>query len=462
MRFDPGLTRGTGGMAPGLVVARTPDGDYNFLDLAATAFDLTDRGVKGRAAPHALDAYLYAERGVYRSGETVDLTALLRDAKGVAVTGLPLTLVVKRPDGVEYKRVAVADQGMGGRAFSLALLAGAQSGTWRVEAFADPNSPAIGATSFLVEDYVPERLDLKLTPQQQAVHAGETARIDADARYLYGAPGAGLDVSGDITVEAASDPSLPGLPGFITGLQDEDFEAVKGDIAASFTTDANGHVTVAAPVPDVTAPRPLEAKFVLRAAEPGGRAVERTLTLPILPKNGEIGVKKTFSDLGEGATATFDVVAVTADGKRTARQGVHWSLYRISNDYQWYNSDGRWNFERVKSSRRIADGSLDLGTDEPGKIAAQVGLGQHRLDLRSDDPNDAPTSITFDVGWGGDRDGRHARPPRRHARQDQLPAGRGHETAHRLALRRRGDDRDQRRQDRRTAHGRPRSSATTT
>ena len=215
-------------------------------------------------------------------------------------------------------------------------------------------------------------------------------------------------------------------------------------------------------MPDVAAPRPLEAKFVLRAAEPGGRAVERTLTLPILPKNGEIGVKKTFSDLDEGATATFDVVAVTADGKRTARQGVHWSLYRISNDYQWYNSDGRWSFERVKSSRRIADGSLDLGTGEPGKIAAQVGLGQHRLDLRSDDPNDAPTSITFDVGWGGDRDGRHARPPRRHARQDQLPAGRGHETAHRLALRRRGDDRDQRRQDRRNAHRRPRSSATTT
>ena len=402
LRFDPGLTRGTGGTAPGLVVARTADGDYNFLDLAATAFDLTDRGVNGRTAPHALDAYLFAERGVYRSGETVDLTALLRDAKGVAVAGLPLTLVVKRPDGVEYKRAVVADQGMGGRAFSLALLAGAQTGTWRVTAFADPNSPPIGAASFLVEDYVPERLDLKLTPQQPAVHAGETTRIEADARYLYGAPGAGLDVSGDITVEAASDPSLPGLPGFVSGLQDEDFDAVKGDVDGSFTTDDKGHVTVAAPVPDVAASRPLEAKFVLRAAEPGGRAVERTLTLPILPKNSGIGVKKDFSALDEGATATFDVVAVTADGKRTARQGVHWSLYRISNDYQWYNSDGRWNFERVKSSRRIADGTLDLGTDAPGKIAAQVGLGQHRLDLKSDDSDDAPTSIVFDVGWGGE------------------------------------------------------------
>ena len=48
--FDPGLARGKGGSAPGLVVA-TLNGDYNFLNLAQNAFDLTDRGVAGRDAP---------------------------------------------------------------------------------------------------------------------------------------------------------------------------------------------------------------------------------------------------------------------------------------------------------------------------------------------------------------------------------------------------------------------------
>ena len=45
-RFDAGLKRGTGGMAPALLVADTGQ-DYAFLDLATAAFDLTDRGVKG-------------------------------------------------------------------------------------------------------------------------------------------------------------------------------------------------------------------------------------------------------------------------------------------------------------------------------------------------------------------------------------------------------------------------------
>ena len=72
--FDPGLARGKGGSAPGLLVATLGD-DYGFLSLAQNAFDLTDRGVAGRDPPSGLDAFLYTERGVYRSGETVFATA---------------------------------------------------------------------------------------------------------------------------------------------------------------------------------------------------------------------------------------------------------------------------------------------------------------------------------------------------------------------------------------------------
>ena len=159
--FDPGLSRGKGGSAPGLLVATLGD-DYGFLNLNENAFDLTDRGVAGRDAPKGLDAFLYTERGVYRSGETVFAVALLRDAKGVAKTGLPLTLVVKRPDGVEYRRATLSDEGLGGRAFAIPLLPGAAAGKWTIQAYADPKGDSIGEADFLLEDYIPERLDFTL------------------------------------------------------------------------------------------------------------------------------------------------------------------------------------------------------------------------------------------------------------------------------------------------------------
>src|SRR5881227_2087893 len=102
-KFEAGLARGEGGLSPAMLVA-DGKGDYAFLSLKAPAFDLTDRGVAGRAVTANLDAFVYAERGVYRTSETVHLTTLLRDSLGAAVNGVPMTLVVERPDGVEYRR----------------------------------------------------------------------------------------------------------------------------------------------------------------------------------------------------------------------------------------------------------------------------------------------------------------------------------------------------------------------
>ena len=402
--FDPGLARGEGGLAPGLVVASIEAGDYGFLDFGLAAFDLADRGVKGRPAPGAVDAYVFTERGVYRSGETVFVTALLRDAKGAAIGGLPLTLVVKRPDGVEYRRAQVEDQGFGGRSFSLPLLSSAMTGTWRVAAYTDPKGAAVGEATFLVEDYVPERLDVTLTSKTPALRPGQRAEIDVAARYLYGAPGANLEVSGEVVVQAADNAGIKGLEGFAIGLDDETVESSTAEIEEKVMTDAQGQATMQVPVQEIAAPRPTEAKIVLRVGEPGGRAVARSITLPILPKGPVLGVRKNFGgDLSEGATATFDVVFASLDGTRLARKGVVWSLLKVERRYQWFNSDGRWGYEPVKATRRVADGTLDIDPSAPARIAAPVEWGSYRLEAHVPGVETAQTSVSFTVGWSGDQ-----------------------------------------------------------
>ena len=411
-QFDPGLARGEGGMAPGLVVASAATGlgqpaegasfDYGFLDMGGAPFDLSDRGVKGRAVTHGMEAFLYTERGVYRSGETVNLTTLLRDTRGIAATGSPLTIVVKRPDGVEYKREQVADGGLGGRAWSFPILNGAARGTWRAQAYLDPKGKALGEVTFLVEDYVAEKLDLTLTPKAQALRPGEPAQIDLSARYLYGAPGSGLEVGGEVTVQAATNSGIKGLDGWEVGLGEESIESSQVEMEEKAETGRDGKVMVTVPIQQVAAPRPTEAKIVLRVSEPGGRAIERNLTLPILPDGPVVAVKKAFgSELADGGNATFDVVVAQPDGTRLAKQNVGWSLYRVTRSYQWYNSDGRWGYEPVKSSRRVSDGRVDIAADGPARISAPVNWGTYRLDIGAEGA--ARSSITFTVGYSGDQ-----------------------------------------------------------
>ena len=193
VHFEAGLTRGEGGQAPAAIVA-ADKADYAFLSLKSPAFDLSDRGVAGRQVPTGLDAFVYTERGVYRSGETVHVTALLRDALGIAAAA-PLTLVMERPDGVEYRRALVPDQGLGGHSWSVPIVRSASTGTWRIAAYTDPKRPPVGEVNFLVEDYVPDRIEFDLKSDAKIIPRGAPAQLSVDGHFLYGAPASSLDLN---------------------------------------------------------------------------------------------------------------------------------------------------------------------------------------------------------------------------------------------------------------------------
>src|SRR3954471_4961100 len=220
-KFESGLARGEGGLSPAMLVA-DGKGDYAFLSLKGPAFDLTDRGVAGRAVAAGLDAFVYAERGVYRTGETVHLTTLLRDSAGVAVAGVPVTLVVDRPDGVEYRRTVVQDQGVGGHILSFPMIASAPTGTYRIRAYTDPKGPSVGATSFLVEDYVPDRMEFDLASPTAKLSPTQPAEVTVEGRFLYGAPASNLSLEGEMRVKAAD--ARPGFAGYQFGANDDEDE----------------------------------------------------------------------------------------------------------------------------------------------------------------------------------------------------------------------------------------------
>lgn len=402
--FEAGLARGEGGLAPALLSVSGDKGDYAFLSLKTDAFDLSDRGVSGRAVPAGPDAFVYAERGVYRSGETVYLTALLRDGQGNAVTGAPLTLVVERPDGVEFRRGVLPDQGAGGRSLTVPLNSAVPTGTWRVRAFTDPKGSSVGETTFMVEDYVPDRIEFDLKTNAKQITPEVPVEVEVDGRFLYGAPAAGLSLEGDVLVTKAA--GRPGYPGYQFGVDDEASASnERKPIEDLPEADANGRAIVKISLdrpPASTLPQ--EAQVYIRMVETGGRAVERKLTLPVAPKDPMIGVKPLFGDnnVAEGSPAAFDVAFVAPDGKSLARSGLRYELLKLESQYQWYRQGSYWQYEPVKSTRRVADGEVTIAADRPARIQVQPQPGRYRLDVKSADANGPLTSVQFDVGWYSD------------------------------------------------------------
>ncbi len=437
VQFEAGLANGEGASAPALLSVNDAQGDFAFLSLTTTAFDLTDRGVSGRPAAEGLDAFVYAERGVYRSGETVYLTALLRDPLGAAAHNAPLTLVVERPDGVEFKRTLLQDQGLGGYALTLPITGSAATGTWHVSAYTDPKRPAVGETTFLVEDYVPDRIEFDLTSPTGKISQTAAATIDVAGRFLYGAPATGLDLEGEMTIAVAKE--RPGFADYQFGLADEEIDPTRQTLEDLPTTDNAGKASFKVNIdkPPLST-HPLEAQIAVRMAESGGRAVERKITLPVAPTGKMIGVKPMFTgrSLADGSNANFDVMVAAPDGTAVAQRGLHYELMRIETHYQFYRRDNTWHFEPVHTTSRVSDGTIDTTVNKAARISLPVNFGRYRLVVSTPDATSVTTSVEFSAGWYVEFERRHARHARSRPRQERVQGGRHHDGGRDRAQRR--------------------------
>ncbi|MEE4347209.1 MAG: MG2 domain-containing protein, partial [Paracoccaceae bacterium] len=400
LRFEAGLTRGTGSAAPAMVVVRDGQGteaeDIAFLSLTDPAFDLSDRGVEGRPPSPPIDVFLATDRGAYRAGEVIHATALARDDRAAAISGLPVTAILTRPDGVEYARSLSTDDVAGGHVFALPLGDAVPRGTWRLEIKADVDAAPLASRTVLVEDFLPERIDFDLSLPDGALRAGDTPPLSVAARYLFGAPGAGLAVEGEVLLRGTD--RLEGFPLYRFGRHDEPVSPRSRALEATRTDDA-GRVILPLTLPDVQAAgSPLESRVTLRVSEGSNRPVEREITRALTPETPMIGIRPLFDGtLAEGTEAGFRIIGLSPD-LTPAPLPVRWTVNRVETRYQWYQQFGEWQWEPITTRTRIATAEAVLGAD-PLEVSVPVNWGRHELIVETRDGDYAASSVGFDAGW---------------------------------------------------------------
>ncbi|MCJ8310806.1 MAG: alpha-2-macroglobulin family protein [Hyphomicrobiales bacterium] len=227
------------------------------------------------------------------------------------------------------------------------------------------------------------------------------APIQVKGKYLYGAPAAELDLEGSIRLKPER--NRDAAKGYVFGL---DGEETPGGTFINLDklpkTNAEGVATFDAlldQLPKTTLP--LIADVQVRMRESGGRAVERTLELPVQAPGPMIGLKARFEEgqVAEGATAGFDLIALDQEDQRIAMSGLNWSLYRIERNYQWYRSGGSWRYEAVEIPRLMENGQINLSATDTAALSFPVQWGRYKLQVESPRASGPATSFTFNAGW---------------------------------------------------------------
>ncbi len=398
VHFPAAITQGTGSKAPALIIAREADRDIAFLSLTDPAFDLSDRGVEGRPPAGAIDAFLTTERGVYRAGDTVHVTALLRDGHAEAIEGLPVTAILRRPDGIEYSRRVSHDDRAGGYVFTFPIGETAQRGSWRLALHADPDAPPIATTKFLVEDFIPERIDFELKLPEGPLRFSDSSSLMLEARYLFGAPAADLTVEGEVRIVPRK--ALETLPGYRFGRHDIPFSPVSESLPAEFRTDRKGKVEIPVVFPEAdAASRLLEARFTVRVSEGSGRPVERQIVHPLAPVGPLIGIRPLFDDVvPEGGEARFEILSIGPDEKPIPMK-LRWTVNRVHTRYQWYQYGGQWQWEPVTTRELVKSAEVEFEGDAPLEIGVPVEWGGYEIRVEQLGGDHVSSSLGFSAGW---------------------------------------------------------------
>ena len=395
--LPPGLMRGTGAASASVVVAHGPDADLAILDITQAAFDLSDRGVAGRDVRGPLDAFVYTDRGIYRPGEHIHAMALLRDRVGASIDDGGITLSLKRPNGVTFKRSVLTPQAAGGFRMDYDLPDSASRGVWHLVA-TDADDKTIGETAFEVQDFVPQRIKVTARTDATSLKHGDAISVSIDGRFLFGAPAGGLGAEAHMNVTVDAAPFPQSAQGFHFGLDGGDFKPVEADLTAG-TSDDQGHA-VATGTLEATPPPNVALKAVITAGlqEPGGRVTSDSVTLPIRPGNAMIGIRPRFKDnqVGEGDEAGFEIIAVDNAGKPLAGH-LHWTLIQQVHHFDWYLSGGHWAYHKTDNDVPVLSGDLDNVPDRPGVVVWKATWGDYRLVVENGDGTLA--SYAFTAGW---------------------------------------------------------------
>lgn len=403
--FLKGATDGNGNallnytLDAGHVLTARSKTDVSLLPFNQPALDLSEFAVAGRQSAW-FDVFAWAGRDLYRPGETMRVSAILRDNDGKPTKPQPVFLRLKQPDGKTFRETKLQPGEQGYFEFTQQIPADAPTGRWQVEFRTDPASKdAVQGMTVRVEEFLPERMKLDLDSTQKTLGAGQPFKLVANAAYLYGAPADGNRFTAKLAVSVEQHP-LEALPGWFFG--DPTLELpreAKDVIDTEFGSDGILREDIALPA---------EAKPVSTIAavvsgsvyETGGRTVTRTLKRVLWPAKALVGVRPLFDD-ADGADANsnarFEITRVDADGKPQPAKGLKATLVRELRDYHWNYTDNHWDYDFTRRFENKDTRTLDVGSAN-AKIDFPVEWGEYRLDVF--DPASGLTSrYPFRAGW---------------------------------------------------------------
>jgi alpha-2-macroglobulin len=363
---------------PFAVIARKGN-DLTYIryeDLRATVAESNTSGVPYVAPDTPYHAAVYADRGVYRPGDTAHVVAIVRDAKEKAPDPvLPIEVKIFDPRAKVARKMTLPSNKSGVIAFDHALPPFADTGHWRVQ-LTVADKP-LAAYSLQVEEFVPERMRATVTARTPEARIGAKVAFDVTASYLFGGSAADAGVQLNCSVEPARFEPKENAD-LVYGVAPKGRAVSLGE--ATDQLDPSGKVTIACPDAPAGATFTQTARLTATAGvlEAGsGRATVRTATATLHPDAFYIGLRSKATRAASGQPFTVEGLLVDWAGRPAPQAAgkVQIELLHLEADHGYgYDEDsGEAHYDRWL--RTVSEGKQEVAVTG-GKFSINVTPGE--------------------------------------------------------------------------------------
>ena len=385
-----------------LIIARKGD-EISYLKVNTSALDLSEFAING-TIPTKLNGYIFSNRDLFRPGETVPLSFLLKDYDGKPVDTRPVYLTITDPSGAKYKKYTVKPADNGYIEKKVWIPENAKTGKWRVVAHTSSNIySSIGQFEFNVEEFLPERIKLELKAKDKIYRSKQNIEVELNANYLYGAPASNNKAKATSVITTLDFPSKK-YSKFYFGNHKQSKKPVRKDIFDGKLND-KGNVKLSFMTPDEVK-SPLSASVIASVFESGGRAINRSIRKQVWPSETIIGVKPRY--IGGYAplnqNINFDLVNIDKDEKVKGLKDVNVRLIYEERRYHWfYDEHNGWDSKYTQLDHEKYESKINTKDGQIAKISlpAVNQYGRYRLEIESKDKK-IFTSYRFRLGWFAD------------------------------------------------------------
>lgn len=362
------------------------DGQKSYLQLDdGNSLSLSRFDIAGVSPQKGMKGMLYAERGVWRPGDSVFLNFILEDKQNALPANYPVAFELIDALGRQQEKRVVSENINKVYALHFRTGSDAPTGNWiaRVKA---------GGATFdrilKIETVKPNRLKIDLDFGREKLSAtDEPLQAQLKVDWLHGAPASNLKAMVEAELRA-SNTTFSSHGDFVFDDPARDFSSepktiFEGELDARGTASFNVQL-----LNNKSIPGRLQASFKTRAFEKTGEFSSDSYSIPYDPFATYAGLNIPVNKYGVkrldiGKSADLDFILVDTDGNPLANKRLEVGLYRVEWSWWWerdhtrlsnYNSANHYNAQNKTSLNTNQSGAAkwNLSVDDWGRYLVRV------------------------------------------------------------------------------------------